>query len=237
MAVATTTSSAPSPALRGVVQAVPVVLCYLPVAFTLGLVAAQSQFSLLQSLLFSVLAYSGSGQSIGLQMLALGQPVLSIASTAAVVNLRYFLFNTTLAPKIARWPAIPRYLFAFTITDETFAIHSVEFRKAVPPLAFAFGVNLTCWAAWVGGTVLGHVAGSLVSDIHRYGFDFAVPGMFVALVVLQLENRLFVALAVLGGALAVALRCSPLHDWAVLIAGVVAATVGAGVETWIRARR
>jgi predicted branched-subunit amino acid permease len=214
-----------------------VVLCYVPVSFAIGLVAAQSQFSLWQAVLFSVLAYSGSGQSIGLQLLALGQPVLSIASTAAVVNLRYFLFNTTLAPRIAAWPAVPRYLFAFTVTDETFAIHSSEFRRGTPPLAYALAVNLACWTAWVSGTALGHVAGSLVSDTRRYGLDFAVPGMFVALVVLQIENRLYLCLAALGAALAVALRCSPLSDWAVLVAGVVTATVGAGVDTWIRARR
>lgn len=238
MSVAATSTALPTASpLRGVLKASPVVLCYVPVSFTLGLVAAQSEFALWQTVLFSVLVYSGSGQSIGLQLLALAQPVISIAATAAVVNLRYFLFNTTLAPRITRWPAFWRYVFAWTVTDETFAIHSSEFRKGVPPLSYALAVNFTCWAAWIGGTTLGHVAGSLVTDIRRYGFDFAVPGMFVALVVLQLENRLFVLLALLGGALAVLLRCSPMENWAILIAGVVAATVGAGVDTWIRGRR
>ena len=239
MALTTTAPASASPSLlgRALLQASPVVLCYLPVSFAIGLVAAQSQFPFWQTVLFSVLVYSGSGQSMGLQMLAMGQPVLSIGSTTAVVNLRYFLFNTTLAPRIAAWPALARYVFAFTVTDETFAIHSNEFRRGTPPLAYALAINLACWAAWVSGSALGHAAGSLVQDTRPYGIDFAVPGMFVALVVLQLENRLYVVLAAMGAAIAVALRCSPMSDRAILVAGVATATVGAGIDTWIRARR
>lgn len=225
------TSFRSHPVTKSVIDAMPIVLCYLPVGFAVGIVAVQTRFSLLETFLFSLLVYSGSGQSIALGLLASGEPLFAICTTALVVNLRYSLMTAALAPFLSGWPARLKYAFAAGITDETFALHAGSFRKGLPPRAYLFGVNATAHAAWVTGTVLGHVAGARVGDVRPLGLDFAVPAMFIALVVLQIENRLMTALALLGAAMAVTLRFTALSSWAVILSGIACATLGAIVET------
>ncbi len=220
--------------LQGATRALPILLCYLPVSFAIGVLANQTGFTLLETVLMGAFVYSGSGQSIALQLFALGHPIFAIYSTTFIVNLRYLLMSAALAPQITPWNRWFRYLFAVGITDETFALHSAQFRETRPTQKFAIGLNVTAWLSWTMGGAIGHCAGTLMSDVRPYGFDFAVPSMFIALVVIQLVDRLMIALAILGGLIGVGLTFTPLTDWAIIIAGVVCASLGTWVELWKR---
>ena len=58
---------------------------------------------------------------------------------------------------------------------------------------------------WVGGTIVGALAGDVVGDPERLGFDGALPALFLALLVLQLVDRDAKIAAVAGGAVALVL--------------------------------
>lgn len=217
---------------RGILAASPIVLAYLPVGFTLGVLACQLGFSFFEALVFFAGSFSGSGQSVSLQSLRSGQPILSVWLVVIILNLRYFLMSSALMPYLGHWSPRLRYLFSVFVTDETFALHSLQFRTVVPPPSYVFAVNLTAWVAWIVGGLLGQIAGAYVADVRPYGFDFAVPGMFIALVVLQIENRRMLFLGVLGAAMGATLALSPLRAWAVLLSGVLCATLGLWMEKW-----
>ncbi|MBY0370099.1 AzlC family ABC transporter permease [bacterium] len=217
---------------RGILAATPIVLAYLPVGFALGILASQLSFTLPQATLFFGSSFSGSGQSIGLQMLQMGEPILAIWSVTVIINLRYFLMSSALIPSLRHWPLSRRYLFALLVTDELFALHSTQFKRAVPPPSYVFAASLTPLVAWTLGGVLGLLAGGMVADVRPLGFDFAVPAMFMALIVLQIENRRMVCLGILAAVLSVGLALTPFKAWGVMLASLFCATLGTVWERW-----
>jgi predicted branched-subunit amino acid permease len=75
--------------------------------------------------------------------------------------------------------------------------------------------------SWVGGTVLGALAGEVLGDPERLGLDAAFPALFLALLATQLVNRRAVLAAVAGGLIALVLLPIAPAGVPVIAAGVV----------------
>ncbi|MPM37881.1 hypothetical protein SDC9_84501 [bioreactor metagenome] len=86
----------------------------------------------------------------------------------------------------------------------------------------------------MAGTVLGIVAGGLITDVKPFALDYALPAMFIALLVLQIKSRLHLMVALFGGMLSIVLWLVGVTQWNVIFATILAATFGAGVETWTK---
>jgi predicted branched-subunit amino acid permease len=67
------------------------------------------------------------------------------------------------------------------------------------------GAGLVLFPFWVGGTVLGALAGEVLGDPEQLGLDAAFPALFLALLATQLVNRRAVIAAVAGATIALAL--------------------------------
>jgi predicted branched-subunit amino acid permease len=100
--------------------------------------------------------------------------------------------------------------------------------------AETFGVNLTAQASWVAGTIIGVGAGGLISDVRPIGLDFALPAMFIALLVLQIRGAAHLLVAVAAGAASTGLALAGADRWNVVLATVFAATLGLGIWRWTR---
>ena len=89
------------------------------------------------------------------------------------------------------------------------------------------GATLPQYAGWLGGTVIGAVAGSAIGDPSELGLDAMFPAFFLALLVEELKaSRRALAVAAGGGALALAL--TPLLPPGLpIVAAALAAVVGA----------
>ena len=222
------------PWLNGVVQALPIVLGYIPVGFAFGVLAQKAGLSMLMTLLMSVIVFAGSAQLISVGLFAAGMDPLSIILTTFVVNLRHMLFSAALSPHLSDWRKPELAGFAAEITDETFALHATRMDEADPPKAETFAVNLTAQVSWVLGTLLGIVGGQLISDIEPFALDYALPAMFIALLVMQIKNRRQIFVAVLAGVLSVGLYMLGLDQWYVILATVIAATAGVALEQWTK---
>jgi 4-azaleucine resistance transporter AzlC len=220
-------------ALQGARDALPIVLGYVPIGFAYGVLARKSGISHLDTVLMSVLVFAGSAQFIAVGLLAAGASALSVVATTFVVNLRHLLMTAALSPHLRGWGKGRLALFAAEVTDETFALHAARFSAAAPETARAFASNATAHASWVAGTLLGVAASGLVADVRPLGLDYALPAMFIALLCLQLKGRSHVTAAVAGGVVSVALSLAGLEQSNVIIATLVAASVGHGVDSWL----
>lgn len=220
--------------MRGAGTGLPIILGYLPIGFAFGVLSQKSGLSNANTLFLSVIVYAGSSQLIAVSLFAAGVPALSIIITTFIVNLRHLLMSASLAPYLRRWRKSSLAAFAYQLTDETFALHSVRFVSAVPVQAEVFGLNAAVQVGWVFGTWLGITAGQFVPDVKPFALDYALPAMFLALLVLFLRNRIQVAVAVVAGLLSVSLLLSGVNQWNVLLAALVAATLGVGLEQWIK---
>jgi 4-azaleucine resistance transporter AzlC len=234
---ATLESAVPCPVFSGMRQALPVVLGYIPVGFAFGVLGAKVGASVLNVVLMSVLVYAGSA------LLAAGATPLTIVVTTFIVNLRHLLMSAALSPHLRGYGKVQQALFSFELTDETFALHSGRFTEpgtdpAGPGAkAVTFALNVTAHCAWVFGSWLGVTASTLIADVRPIGLDYALPAMFIALIVGQMKSCLHICIGLGAGALSTGLLLAGVDQWNVIFATVGAAALGAYLEEkWTSAR-
>jgi 4-azaleucine resistance transporter AzlC len=188
----------------------------------------------------SLIVYAGASQFIAAGLFAAGVSPLSIVLTTFIANLRHTLMTASLAPHVRAWPRPLLPLFAYHVTDETFAVHAASFPAGMTKGA-AFCVNVMAQAAWVTGSWLGVIGGQYIPDPRPWGLDYALPALFAALLVVQIRSgretarvRARLGVATITGALAVGLTLWGLDQWAVILATVLGATLGVLGEQWTK---
>lgn len=222
--------------LTGFAQAIPIVLGYISIGIAFGVLAQKAGLSTPNTLLMSLLVYAGSSQLIAVGLFKAGVPALSIIATTFVVNLRHMLMSAAVSPYLRRWRKAELAAFAYQLTDETFAVHSVRLVSGRPVKSEVFAINALAQVAWILGTWLGIMLGGLISDAQPLALDYALPAMFVALLVFQIKDRIQVAVALLAGLLAVGLLLSGVDRWNVMLATLIGASVGVSLEKWTKKR-
>lgn len=225
-----------SPLASAFRQALPIILGYVPVGFAYGVLAQKSGLSGINTVLMSVLVFAGSAQLIAVGLFAAAASPLTIVATTFIVNLRHLLMSAALAPYLRKWSKPQLALFSYEMTDETFALHAGRFAKGETAPLETFGINVIAQSAWVGGTALGLAASTLITDIRPIGLDYALPAMFIALLLGQLKSRLHLLVAVTAGALSTVLMLAGLSQSHVLAATILAATLGLGAHAWTKRR-
>ncbi|MCP4541782.1 MAG: AzlC family ABC transporter permease [Chloroflexi bacterium] len=222
--------------LAGVTQASPIVLGYVPIGLAFGVLAQKAGISTLNTVLMSLLVYAGSSQLIAVGLFASGVPALSIILTTFVVNLRHVLLSAALSPYLKGWRKQELVAFAYELTDESFAVHTVRFASGKPSKAEVLAINATAQVAWIFGSWLGAVVGQSITDVKPLALDYVLPAMFVALLVLQIKDHIQVGVALVTGVLSVGLLLMGVGQWNVIVATLIGATIGMVFEIWIKKR-
>ncbi len=225
---------ADSPMMSAIKAVAPIVMGYLPVGVAYGVLAQQAGLSMLNTVLMSLLVYAGSAQLIAVALFAAGVSPLSIIATTFVVNLRHLLMSASLAPNLKNWKKWQLALFAYQVTDESFAVHSARFARGDLDKTACFAINYIAQASWTLASFIGFVAGTSIPKVEPLGIDYALPAMFIALLVMQTKNRLHVLVAGFSGLAAIILIQAGADQWSVILATIIGATFGAGVETWTK---
>jgi 4-azaleucine resistance transporter AzlC len=218
----------------GAGAALPIVMGYIPVGFAFGVLAQKAGISPVNTLLFSILVYAGSAQLIAAGLIGAGAGLWTLVATTFIVNLRHMLMSAALSPYFRTWKRWQQAVFAYEITDESFAVHSARFTRGQTDKIETIAVNATAQISWILGTWLGITAGMLIRDVRPYGIDFALPAMFIALLVLQIRNRTQVLAALLAGLMSIGLMQAGLTGWNVIVATVSAAALGVLFERWTK---
>lgn len=211
--------------------ALPVMMGYIPIGFAYGVLAANSGLTTFQTVLMSLLVYAGSAQLMATGFFAMGTNPYSIVAATFIINLRHLLMSASLSPYMEKWNKVQVAGFCFELTDETFGVHSLRFAGGDTAALPAVAINIVSQAAWVAGSLLGALAGSLIDDVRPFALDYALPAMFIALLVMQIKGRGFLWVALLSGAASLAIWGAGLTQWNVILATILGATVGAAVET------
>jgi 4-azaleucine resistance transporter AzlC len=218
----------------------PVVLGYLSIGFAAGVVERAAGLSVAEVALLSLVLYAGSAQFVFAAMIAAASPPAAVVVTIFFVNLRHLLLSAALAPALARVPAWKNALIGAQLTDETFVIAWSRVAAGGALTApWMWGLNLSAYSAWALANVAGALLGEALGDSRRLGFDFALTAMFAALLVLQLAvapartRAMLVAVAAALGAVALS-QVLP-GTWFVIVATLLAATLGYSIERWTSA--
>lgn len=221
---------------QGVSAAWPICLGYFPVGLALGVLAQQAGLSWWAVGMMSLLVFAGSAQFICVAMLAAGASVPAIILTTFVVNLRHVLMSSALALYLRGQGRAFLALYSYGITDESFAVNLNRFREGGWDRWRALTVNHLANFTWIMATICGTLVGQFVPH-GALGIDYALPAMFICLLVFQLEGAIHIFTGLVAAALSVAWYVTVPGDSYIVGASVGAATIGYLLKRHVRGRR
>jgi len=223
--------------LKGVKDCIPTLLGYLSIGFAAGVVEKTAGLSIAEIALLSLVLYAGSAQFIAAGMIAAGGSASAIIITIFFVNLRHLLLSAALSPYFRHLPPFRNMLIGSLLTDETFgvAINETARRKQISE-RWMHGLNITAYLNWFVANLAGAYFGQWIANPEKYGLDFALPAMFIGLLVLSMisRNKLVrdgvVALSAVVLTVAISLVFG--SNLGVIAATLIAATIGMVLERW-----
>lgn len=226
------TKGIPAGMLRGARDSISLLLGFLPLGMAFGIAAREYGLSALEASLMSLLVYAGTSQFIAIALIAGGAGVLEVAITTFFVNLRHALMSASLAVYLRDAPRRFLSLLAFHLTDETFGLSITRFARAEADRWYLLGANLVTYTTWNAGTLAGHAAGELLPPLVRDSMAFALPAVFLSLLVMSCRDRIAVVVAIFSSALSVALYLWQISFGNVILVGLAGATLGMVLERW-----
>lgn len=179
--------SASSQFLQGVKSAVPVILGYIPIGIAYGMMAANAGLSPAQTVAFSLFGYTGAGQMAAVRMIATQFTFSSIILTVTIMNLRHIILSTVVMERLRNLSLIRRLFLCFFITDETFAVFTLEDQKK-PSGWFFFGLGVSSWLSWSIGSTIGVYSAALLSGTLAASLGISMSAMFIALLVPSMKK-------------------------------------------------
>ena len=216
---------------QGLWAAWPICVGYVPIGLALGLLAQKAGLSPVEIGLMSVFVFAGSAQFIAVAMISAGSAPLAIIVTTFVVNLRHLLMSSALSLYCRNAGKATLAFFAYGITDESFAVNQPRFKEGKWTITQALTVNQTTNLVWILSTIAGAYGGRFIPP-HAFGVDYALIAMFICLLIFQIKGLIYVITAAIAGGAAVLLSLVIPGNLYVVIASVLAATIG----LWIRIR-
>ena len=178
---------------------VPVLMGYLAIGMAFGLVLQSIGYGAHWALLMSLVIYAGSGQYLGVALLAAGAPLPHVAFMTLMVNFRHLVYGLSMLEKF-RGMGTRKFYMIFSLTDETYALlSSARAPEGVDEHDFFFAVAMLDHSYWIAGSVLGALLGAALG-FDTTGVDFAMTALFLVIAVGQWKAAGSHIPALLGGA-------------------------------------
>ena len=222
-------------ALRaGFVAILPIVVGVVPFGLIYGVTAADAGVSAPLGIGMSSIIFAGAAQLATVQLLDGGAAALVIIATGLVINSRHLMYSASLEPHFRHMSIGRRAFQSYLLTDQAYAVSIAHFSKKDEPRTktwYFLAAGLTLWVVWHVTTVIGFALGTEVPE--SWSLDFAIPLVFLALLIPAIEDRFTLAAAASAGLLSVALVDVPLN-LGLLVSALAGIVVGFGLE---RARK
>jgi predicted branched-subunit amino acid permease len=192
----------------------PMLLGVIPFGLVAGATPVLEGFGAPAALGLSTILFAGASQLATVEALASGGSAVVAAVAACTINLRMLLYSASLAPYVAHERMGRRLLIAYLMTDQAYAMSITRWSVEDPPqperrFPYYLGAGALLWFVWQISVLVGALAGNAIPD--EIPLDFAVPLVFLVLLVPALTTPAAAVAAVVGG-----------------VGAVVAAELGAG---------
>ena len=180
---------------KGIQDGIPIGLGYLSISFAFGILAAKDGVSALLVTLMSATNLTSAGQLAGLTIIANCGTLAEIIVSMIIINARYFVMSLTITQKLDKSVTFgQKFLIAFGITDEIFAVSSLKYAQLT--FRYMLGIMILPIVCWTGGTLLGATTGNLMPLMIQNPLNILLYGMLVAVIVPTANRSRFVAIAV-----------------------------------------
>jgi 4-azaleucine resistance transporter AzlC len=190
----------------GFVAIAPILLGVVPFGLVAGFASVDAGLSTLQASALSVLVFAGASQLAAIDLIRQDAELVVIVATVLVINARFLMYSASLAPHFAGASFARRTGLAYLLTDQAYAVSITHYEADRPTLekriAYYLGASLGLWGTWQISTLAGALAGAGIPD--DWSLDFAIPLVFLALLVPAVSDRARTVAAIVAGVLAVA---------------------------------
>ncbi len=203
----------------------PICLGYLPIGMAFGVLAQKAGLTPLEIGLMSIMVFAGSAQFIAVSMLDCGASAVAITTTTFMVNLRHVLMSSALAVHLKSVHRGLLALYAYGVTDESFAVNMPKFNAGNWSLSRALVVNHAANLTWFLSTVAGGIFGRFIPE-GALGINYALVAMFICLLIYQIRKLIHLLTAAIAGLCAVGLALVVPGNSHIVIASAAAATIG-----------
>ena len=159
---------------RALKDTVPVLTGYLVLGFGFGIIMKANGFGIALTAAMSLLIYAGSMQYAAIGLMTGGASLLTVGLTTLMVNARHLFYGISMLEKYRDVGKRKPYLI-FGLTDETYSLVCTDPVGIAPEARrdYYLLVTLLDQLYWVGGSVLGAVAGAVL-QFNSEGIDFAL---------------------------------------------------------------
>lgn len=217
----------------GIKKALPIGMGYFPLGLAFGVIAQNAGLTPWQVGLMSLLLFSGSGQFIAVALMIAGAGFWMIIFTIMLVNSRYLLFSAALSRYVKSLPLWLTAIISQGLTDETFVVSTAHFKENTVDPKFWVSLNVSSHFVWITSTIMGAVAGNFIPHLDRFGLNFALPAMFIALFFMTATNLKGIFCGIIAGIVSLVLLGWGFSDANVILATILAATAGVVINKWI----
>ncbi len=218
-----------SDARAGVAAVAPMLLGVIPFGLVAGASPVAEGLGAWAAVGLSSIVFAGASQLAVVDALAGGGSALVAILAACTINLRMVLYSAALAPYLSHEPVRRRLHAAYLLTDQAFALSIARWpadRERSGRITYYLAAGWVLWGTWQGSTIVGALAGGAVPD--DVPLDFAIPLVFLVLLVPVLSGRPSLVAAAAGGAGAVGAAqagAGPLSVMVGAVAGIAAGVV------------
>jgi 4-azaleucine resistance transporter AzlC len=192
-------------AAAGARAIIPLTLGVVPFGVAYGVVVSQSDIALWVGIGASIVVYAGASQLSLVELLDSGASSAAAIGTALVINARLGLYSAALAPAFRQFPLTWRFALPQLLTDQSATLSLLYYEQVSDPRArrwYYLGASTTIAAGWMAATLTGAWGGSRVPE--SLELEFAIPLVFVSLLVPVVRDRPSLVAALVGGAVAFA---------------------------------
>lgn len=217
---------------RGILDALPLYVPAVPFALVIGLAIVESGINVFSGWSGSWLIFGGAAQLTLISLLGSGAAVVAASTAALVVNARHLMYSAALAPTFQGQPAWFRWLGPYVLIDQNFALAVIEAENDPETFrTYYLATGATFWTLWQATTALGIAIGPVVPE--EWNLEFAVPLLFVGLIVIGIDKVSKVVAALAGAAVTFLFAGLPNRS-GLLVGALVGILVGTVVERYHR---
>lgn len=211
---------------RGITDALPLYVPAVPFALVIGLAIVETDINLFSGWSGSWLIFGGAAQLTLVSLLGGGAAVLAAITAALVVNARHLMYSAAMAPVFQKQPSWFRWVGPYVLIDQMFALTVIE-ADSDPDYfrTYYLAAGATFWTLWQVTTALGIAIGPVVPE--EWNLGFAVPLLFIGLVVLGIDKSSKLVAALTGAGVTYLFAGLPNRTGLLVgaLAGIVVGTV------------
>lgn len=177
---------------------------------------------------------AGAAQFAAIDLLDQGAGVWAVVAAVFMINARHLMYSAAMSGRYRSAPTWFKLVGSYLLLDQVFAMNGdhapghLALRDPSYQRRYYVGTAVPMLVVWVIGVAAGIVLGDVIPA--EWEIEFAIPLMFLGLMVMSISNLPAILAAVIGGTIAVLGQGWPSGSG--LLTGAVAGVAIAGVVDW-----